>query len=101
MANPFAGGDPAPQGPKTAEVLASGSVQNGAFGTVSANDGRHPFGGLKHDLWCIFGGLDIDILYNGFLGWVFSINEYEYILYIYLFILYVYLDLYIKYSNII
>ena len=48
-------------------------------------------GGLKHDLWCIFGGLDIDILYNGFLGWVFSINEYEYILYIYIYLYYMYI----------
>lgn len=73
---------------KTAEVLASGCVQNGAVGTVSAKDGRHPGpGGLKHDLWCILFGLEIDILYNGFLGWVFCINENMNIVYIFIYMI--------------
>lgn len=68
---PLAGGDPDPQRPKTAEVLASGSVQNGACGTVSANDGR-PRG-------VFFGGWTLTSYIMVFLGWFFSIKEYEYI----------------------
>lgn len=74
---PLAGGDPDPQRPKTAEVLASGSVQNGACGTVSANDGR-PRG-------VFFGGWTLTSYIMVFLGWFFSIKEYEYI-YEYIFI---------------